>query len=43
MSRSSAVMTLRDKTLEQFIEKDILFPDFYHDFAEFDSLELTMG
>lgn len=38
-------MTMRDTSdaLSRRIERDIIYPEFYHNFAEFDHLEMTMG
>lgn len=38
-------MTLRDKSaaLTKELETDIIYPEFYHEYGEFDSMEVTMG
>jgi len=45
MSKNAVGMTMRDKTisLQKDLETDIVYPEFYHGYAEFDSLEFTMG
>ena len=45
MSSNAVGMTMRDTTtsLAQSIEQDIVYPEFYHEYGEFDSLEFTMG
>lgn len=45
MSQNAVGMTMRDSsdTLRRDIEKDIIYPEFYHDYATFDHLEVTMG
>lgn len=45
MSQNAVGMTMRDssETLRRDIEKDIIYPEFYHDYATFDHLEVTMG
>ena len=37
--------TLRDNVpcLEKFIEKYIIYPEFYHHIAEYESIEMTQG
>ena len=45
MSKNAVGMTMRDKSssLRKDLETDIVYPEFYHEFGEFDSLEFTMG
>ena len=45
MSKNAVGMTMRDTTttLQRDIESDIIYPEFYHGYAEFDHLEFTMG
>lgn len=45
MDQHPVGMTLRDssETLQKGISQDILYPEFYHEFAEFDKVELIMG
>ena len=45
MSLRPLGFTLRDNVpcLEKFIEKYIIYPEFYHHIAEFDGIEMTQG
>ena len=45
MSTNAVGMTLRDKNqdLRKILEQDIIYPEFYHEYGEFDHLEFTMG
>ena len=45
MSQNAVGMTLRDQgiSLQKLLETDIIYPEFYHEYGEFDSLEFTMG
>ena len=43
MSEHPVGMTLKDSSITHLISEDILFPEFYHEFAELDSVELLMG
>lgn len=45
MSSNAVGMTMRDQnsSLRKELESDIIFPEFYHEYGEFDHLEFTMG
>ena len=45
MSENAVGMTMRDSStgLADVLSGDFLYPEFYHEYGEFDSLEFTMG
>ena len=45
MSQNAVGMTMRDKSqaLRKKLEADIIYPEFYHEYGEFEHLEFTMG
>ncbi len=45
MTSNAVGMTMRDSNtnLLKKLEKDIIYPEFYHEYGEFDSFEFTMG
>lgn len=45
MTNKPVGFTMRDSSisLRKKIESDIMYPEFYHEYAQFESLELTVG
>ena len=45
MSQNAVGMTMRDTTkgFRQKLEEDIIYPEFYHEYGEFVSMEFTMS
>ena len=45
MSKNAVGMTLRETSneLQRRLESDIIYPEFYHEYGEFEGLEFTMG
>ena len=45
MTHNAVGMTMRTKEaeIEKLLAKDIIYPEFYHEYGEFDHMEVTMG
>ena len=45
MTENAVGMTMRESgtLFEQKLKSDIIYPEFYHEYGEFDSMEFTMG
>ena len=45
MTSNAVGMTMRDSStgMKDLISDDLIYPEFYHHYGEFDSLEVTMG
>ena len=45
MSQNAVGMTMRDRStkLTDILSADIIYPEFYHEYGEFEHMEFTMG
>ena len=45
MSQNAVGMTMRDRStnLTEKLSADIIYPEFYHEYGEFEHMEFTMG